>query len=85
MIVSPSLTRTFLSMRTALTLGRSVEAAVADQLTKLRKSGTGRLTARVLQEFYVNVTLKIGMRWAISRLGRIYHHGGNDRARLGDW
>jgi predicted nucleic acid-binding protein len=32
----------------------------ADQLTELWESGTGLLSTQVLQEFYVNVTRKIG-------------------------
>ena len=33
----------------------------ADQLTELWQSGTGLLSTQVLQEFYVNVTRKIGL------------------------
>jgi predicted nucleic acid-binding protein len=39
----------------------SRQRIAADQLRDLWNSGTGLLTAQVLQEFYVNVTRKIGM------------------------
>jgi predicted nucleic acid-binding protein len=38
----------------------SKQQRAADQLTELWKSGTGLLSTQVLQEFYVNVTRKIG-------------------------
>jgi len=76
----------------------SKQQRAADRLTELWKSGTGLLSTQVLQEFYVNVTRKIGSPLSagaarelagrgarLRRLDRIRHHGGNDRPRLGDW
>jgi predicted nucleic acid-binding protein len=76
----------------------SKQRRAADYLTELWKSGTGLMSTQVLQEFYVNVTRKIGSPLApgaarevegrgarLRRLDRIRHHGGNDRARLGNW
>jgi predicted nucleic acid-binding protein len=39
----------------------SKQQRAADQLTELWESGTGVMSTQVLQEFYVNVTRKIGM------------------------
>jgi predicted nucleic acid-binding protein len=36
------------------------QPVAADRLRELWESGTGRLSTQVLQEFYVNVTRKIG-------------------------
>jgi predicted nucleic acid-binding protein len=38
----------------------SKQRVAADRLRELWESGTGRLSTQVLQEFYVNVTRKIG-------------------------
>ncbi len=44
----------------------SKQPVAADRLTELWESGAGRLSTQVLQEFYVNVTRKIGSPLAAS-------------------